>query len=321
MATIITIQESDLITNSRADINTNFANLNSDKIETSVIDTDTALAANSDAKVPSQKAVKTYIDTSGGANASETVRGIVEEATDAEVAAGTATGGTGAKLFITPAKFATYNTTQTLLPKLSYFISTCFETAARFISIASSGTNTFDTDGFSADTTTTTTRSAGITMTIAPSGATSSVFLGSPVFTCQINAATIGTTGSSYFGVGVVTQDGTGHTYTTDHAGFKVIISSSVATLYATQGDGSTETASSALTTLSAGDGVELIMKINGTSSIDYYWRKNAGAWSSATNLTANMPNTADYRLQFSASNNSTGTRNLFRVYSASYSR
>lgn len=107
MSTITTIQSTDLITNSRADINTNFANLNSDKIETSVIDTDTTLAANSDAKIPSQKAVKAYVDTGGNVNASETTKGIVEEATDAEVTAGTATGGTGAKLFVTPAKLAT----------------------------------------------------------------------------------------------------------------------------------------------------------------------------------------------------------------------
>jgi hypothetical protein len=107
MSTIVTIAAGDQISASRADLNTNFANLNTDKMETSVLDTDTALAANSDAKIPSQKAVKTYIDTQGGANASETVRGIVEEATDAEVTAGTATGGTGAKLFVTPTKLAT----------------------------------------------------------------------------------------------------------------------------------------------------------------------------------------------------------------------
>jgi hypothetical protein len=41
------------------------------------------------------------------ANASETVKGVVEEATDAEVTAGTATGATGAKLFVTPAKLQT----------------------------------------------------------------------------------------------------------------------------------------------------------------------------------------------------------------------
>ena len=112
MATIITIAAGDLPTNSRADLNTNFSNLNSDKIETSVLDTDTALTANSDAKIATQKAVKAYVDTGGNVNASETSRGIVEEATDAEVTAGTATGGTGAKLIVTPAKLATNLTTQ-----------------------------------------------------------------------------------------------------------------------------------------------------------------------------------------------------------------
>lgn len=107
MSTITTIQSSDLITNSRADINNNFSALNTDKMETSVLDTDSTLAADSDAKVASQKAVKAYIDSGGNPNASETVRGPVEEATDAEVTAGTATGATGAKLFITPAKLAT----------------------------------------------------------------------------------------------------------------------------------------------------------------------------------------------------------------------
>ena len=104
MTTITTINSGDLISASRTDINTNFANLNSDKIETSVLDTDTTLAANSDAKVATQKAVKAYVDAGGNVNASETARGIVEEATDAEVAAGTATGATGAKLFVTPTK-------------------------------------------------------------------------------------------------------------------------------------------------------------------------------------------------------------------------
>lgn len=48
------------------------------------------------------------MDAGGNVNASETAKGIVEEATDAEVTAGTATGATGAKLFVTPAKLATY---------------------------------------------------------------------------------------------------------------------------------------------------------------------------------------------------------------------
>lgn len=107
MSTLTTIAASDLITDSRSVINNNFAALNTDKIETSYLDTDTSMAANSDTKIPTQKAVKAYIDTLGGVNASEALRGIVEEATDAEVTAGTATGGTGAKLFVTPAKLLT----------------------------------------------------------------------------------------------------------------------------------------------------------------------------------------------------------------------
>jgi hypothetical protein len=102
MSTITTIQPTDLITDSRANLNDNFANLNADKIETSVLDTDTTLAANSDAKVATQAAVKAYVDAGGNVNATETTKGIVEIATAAEVAAGTATGATGASLVVTP---------------------------------------------------------------------------------------------------------------------------------------------------------------------------------------------------------------------------
>ncbi len=62
MATITTINSGDSITGSRAVLNNNFAALNTDKLETSVVDVDTTLAANSDAKVPSQKAIKAYVD-------------------------------------------------------------------------------------------------------------------------------------------------------------------------------------------------------------------------------------------------------------------
>jgi hypothetical protein len=65
MASIQTIQATDQITDSRADINANFANLNSDKIETSYLDDDTTLSANSDTKIATQKAVKAYIDAGG----------------------------------------------------------------------------------------------------------------------------------------------------------------------------------------------------------------------------------------------------------------
>jgi len=107
MSTIATIAAGDQITDSRTVINTNFSNLNTDKIETSTIDTDTSLTANSDAKIPSQKAVKAYVDTGGNVNASTTAKGIVEEATQAEVDSGSAAGGTSARLFINPSTLLT----------------------------------------------------------------------------------------------------------------------------------------------------------------------------------------------------------------------
>lgn len=62
MATITTLNSGDTGPVSRGVINTNFTNLNTDKIETSVLDTDIALAADSDSKVATQKAVKAYVD-------------------------------------------------------------------------------------------------------------------------------------------------------------------------------------------------------------------------------------------------------------------
>lgn len=63
MSTITTLNSGDSGPVSRGVLNTNLANLNSDKIETSVISTDGTLASNSDAKLPSEKAVKTYVDS------------------------------------------------------------------------------------------------------------------------------------------------------------------------------------------------------------------------------------------------------------------
>jgi hypothetical protein len=114
------------------------------KLPTSYLDTDDTLAADSDTKIASQKATKTYSDTkvsktgdetvagvktfssspivpapttdmqaatkkyaddlaiAGAPDADETTKGIVEQATQSEANAGTETGGTGAKLFVSP---------------------------------------------------------------------------------------------------------------------------------------------------------------------------------------------------------------------------
>jgi hypothetical protein len=122
------------------------------KLDDSQLDTDGTLAANSDTKVASQKATKTYSDLrvlksgdtmtgalilstsspstsleaaskgyadglaiAGSPNASTTVKGIVEEATQAEFDASTDTGTTGARLFAVPSVVQTGITTKTFV--------------------------------------------------------------------------------------------------------------------------------------------------------------------------------------------------------------
>lgn len=145
---------------------------------------------------------------------------------------------------------------------------------------------------------------------------------GSPSYSVGVYTDnSIATIGSSFFGMGTVTIAGTGHTYTTKHIGFKILVAAGVASVYATQGNGTTETASSALTTITANDTIYLTLKVNGTASVDYYWQKNNGALSSATNLTTNIPADADSLLQTSVSNDSNAEDLQLICISQSYQR
>jgi len=205
-------------------------------------------------------------------------------------------------------------------------VSTTFETAARFTPTITGGggqtSNTYNTTGVLMH--------HGFTFAASSdsilwelTGKASTLYLGSPVFSSRINIKTNGlTTASSFFGLGNPTVATAGHTYTVGHTGFKIITSGAVATLYATQADGTTETASSALTTVAVGDDLDLILRVNSTTSVDYFWRKNGGALSSATNLTTNMPAGTSQTAQFSFSTDNTDVAGYeFTIKSASYER
>jgi hypothetical protein len=118
MSSITTIQSSDLITDSRSIINGNFSALNNEKIETSTLSTDSTFASASDLKIPSQLAVKNYVDSGGNQNASEIQRGLVEEATDGEMTSRSASGATGAPLFVTPTKLGTFLISLAPIPRV-----------------------------------------------------------------------------------------------------------------------------------------------------------------------------------------------------------
>ena len=148
------------------------------------------------------------------------------------------------------------------------------------------------------------------------------VHLGSPLVSTHIYLPTIGTDFNAFFGIsGSLTIDGTSITWTNSHAGFSIKRAASGATsLYATQADGTTENISSALTTLSANDDLDLIIKVNSTTSIDYYWRKGNGALSSATNLTSNFPGFTSYFFA-GVTNMNVATSTIIDVAGVTYTR
>ena len=204
-----------------------------------------------------------------------------------------------------------------------HILSTAFETAARFTtSVGGSGTNTVNTNGLVQTSASGGGASFALAKIIVSPG--TSVFTNSPVFTCNIIGNTglaSGTVGSAFYGLGEPTVATTGHTFTVRHVGFKLVKAAGVTSLYATQADGTTETASAALTTVTNSDTIDLVAIMNDTSSVDYYWSKNGGAWSSATNLTTNIPSGTFNTMQFSVSSDNTATAHDLTVTGASYQK
>ena len=201
-------------------------------------------------------------------------------------------------------------------------MATVFEQSSRFHT-GGGGTLTWNEEGVLLDTTS----SSSVHKELKGYIATNSkayIFKGNPLFSANISIVQVGTTGSFYIGYGDVVVSGSGHTFTDHHAGFKIIISGGVATLYATQGTSLAETASSSLGTLSVNDNLDLYIDSTTDTSINYYFRLNGGNLSSITTLNTNVPasgTTDNTWVQASISNDSSVSRNQIQVASASYHR
>jgi hypothetical protein len=143
--------------------------------------------------------------------------------------------------------------------------------------------------------------------------------LGSPSYSTMIQPQTVGTDFQSFFGIGLLVDNNI--PFSQNHIGFKILrVASGAINLYATQGNGS-ETASSVLTTFAENDIIDLIFKVNGSTSVDYYWRKNGGTLSSVTTLTTNIPTGNMASLQAIVSNTNVATQTNISLKSFSYSR
>jgi len=181
--------------------------------------------------------------------------------------------------------------------------STSFETTTRVTtSTGGSGTATASNKGLTISTGATAT--SYTRMFGALDGSSGYIFLGNPKFS-WIGIKTIGDlyNGISFLGIGnLLTYSGSGITFTQDHIGFKIIASGGTRTLYATQGDGTTESAT-VLTTVDSNDVLDLIAVITSGTSVDYYWRKNGGDLSAKTTISANYPIGMGYYYQAGVSN------------------
>lgn len=205
-------------------------------------------------------------------------------------------------------------------------VSTIFENTTRFIiTLVGSGSTSVGTPGLQMAPGGTSGSSAEVSLRLV-NGAAASVWSGSPFFSVSLymnNINLASGVGHAWYGVGYATVAGTGITFPYSHVGFKIIKTGGVMTLYGTQGNGASESVTSALTTVANLDYLELMFKINGTTSVDYYWRQNAGALSSATNLATNMPTgtTGAGYIQMGLSNVSTAVEYSIIPTALSYER
>lgn len=193
---------------------------------------------------------------------------------------------------------------------------TDFPASGKFVNTTvNTGSATYTAVGLTLTTGASATSSQRNLFTFQNDNTTFPIFSNNPKISLSIYLNSAGTlTGSWYGGLGNITVAGAGHTFTGDHIGFKLTTSGGVTSLFGTVADG-TETATAALTTIVQNDTLDLRAIVTGTSNVAFYYRKNFGAWSSATNVTTHIPSSSPSPyMQQSVSNNSTA--NAFIVIS-----
>ncbi len=196
-------------------------------------------------------------------------------------------------------------------------MATIFETAGRFTSIASGGTNTFGVNGLALTTTSTGSRVAGVQQIVVAGD----IFSNTSMFTAVVDITTVGTAGFFFIGVGDVS---TAAEITNPHYGFKIVYTAGpTGTLVGSQAEGGTESVTATLTTVEAGQVIYLCAIKNGNGvSVDYYYRLNGGDWNAGVNNTNNVPTTATAMwLTAQINNAATSTTNALTVQSYSLQR
>lgn len=205
------------------------------------------------------------------------------------------------------------------------FASTDFESSSRFLANnQNTGASTWGLDGLAM--TTGTTAASWTKQLWTPLGTNTNckIFANSPTFRSSVFCSALNNASGTAEGItaiGNVFTIGSVLTLTTSHAGFYFQKTGGVTSLYASTGNGSAGTLSSALTTLADNDHLDLMIKFNGTTSIDFYWAKNGTVMSSAINVTATLPSASAQYCTYAVTNNGTAYAFDLTVATTSYER
>jgi len=198
-------------------------------------------------------------------------------------------------------------------------ISTEFTTAGRY-TFYGNGTSSFGTYGVQLESSASSSNYRSLVWDVSPDG-TNRIWRPGAIFSVNLFINQMfSTTGQYYFGIGDITVAGNGHTFTDDHIGWKIIVSGGTPSLYATVAGG-TETASSALATLGSTSALGLIIVVNSTNLVTFYYRVDGAASYSSTTLATNIPTLSnqEWRVMFSTSNASTANNGQVQISGATW--
>ena len=197
---------------------------------------------------------------------------------------------------------------------IALIVATDYGVAARFEeTLVGGGIATYGAFGVRLDTSTT--ASSTVSVDWIAQLSTSLLVGGSPVISWSLGPNGAGIDYRLIVWIGPTTS------LTETHAGFRIDrAAAGDHNLRATQSNGTAETASAVLETTLAR--MDLIVKINGTTSADYYRRYDDGALSAATNLSTNLPTgTNSSKIRIHVSNVGTSARSIWDFAGASYTR
>ncbi len=199
-------------------------------------------------------------------------------------------------------------------------LSTIFESSGRFITGNTSSTVTFGANGVSFASSATADGHAFCRLNVS-NFTNINLFRGDVFFSVFVDIVAR-TTGDNdaFFGVGNVSVSFAGHVFTDNHIGF--IFEDNGGTIDI-KGSVSNGTHIKTVTIASGGAGTsfEVLFKKNGTSSVDFYVRKNGGAWSIEFTISTNIPTTNTNILQVSLADKAVSTKLDFNCSSLSYRR